>query len=140
LPYEPALVLNMGDHDRLDNDQLAVRIAELRQQGVTAWVSATDRAAYEVLYRLCEHGVSVPKDVSIVGFDAIETPPGLIRLVSAAPPLREIGATALRRLLTRCHHPASPVRSVLLECAMADGQSVGDGPAGALHSLSCSSS
>lgn len=124
LPYNPELVLNMTEHNRLDHVQLAHRIAELRRQGVTAWICATDRAAYEVISPLRDSGVRIPEDVSFVGFDGIETPPGLVPLVSAAPPLREIGATALRRLLTRLKHPASPARSIQLECTIVEGQSV----------------
>lgn len=124
LPYNPEYVLNMHDNGRLNNQQLAAKISELRGQGVTAWVCATDRAAYEVISPLRELGVKIPGDISFVGFDGIETPPGLVKLVSAAAPLRDIGATALRRLLTRLKHPASPARSIQLECTVVNGESV----------------
>ncbi len=126
LPYDPNLILSIAGGKRMSADEQAQRVMALRQEGVTAWVSVTDRTAYEVLYRLKERNFLVPEDASFVGFDGIETPPGLKRLVTAAPPLREIGATALRQLLARCACPASPVRSIQLECTIVDGESISE--------------
>jgi len=67
--------------------------------GCTALLCHNDEAAVGAIQAFAEFGISVPQDVSVVGFDGTEfcnfvSPP----LSSVGVPLREIGATAVELL------------------------------------------
>lgn len=67
----------------------------------TALIAANDRMAFGALAALTDHGLRVPDDMSLVGFDdttlAAYTRPAL---TSVAIPTYEIGSTAMTSLLT----------------------------------------
>ncbi|QGU26374.1 LacI family DNA-binding transcriptional regulator [Microbacterium oryzae] len=85
---------------------------EVTRSGATAVLAYNDLVAMGLLSALHERGVTVPADVSVVGFDDIPfapytTPP----LTTVAVPAEEMGAlawTALRRLLDT-QEEAAPV-------------------------------
>jgi DNA-binding LacI/PurR family transcriptional regulator len=74
-----------------------------------------------------EHGLRVPEDLSVTGFDSVlpsrlrETKP----LTTVAMPLEEIGAEAVRLVHWRLEHPNVPRRTVVLECSVIPGETVG---------------
>jgi LacI family transcriptional regulator len=72
----------------------------------TAIVAGNDEIAYGIWRSLCRHGVKVPNDISLVGFDDRD------EAVLMDPPLstvrvdkEEIGETCMKMLLERLHHP-----------------------------------
>ena len=73
-----------------------------QELGCTAVVCHNDEAALGVIQALADHGIRVPQDVSVVGFDGTEycdlVSPAL---TSVALPLQEIGATAVELLLNQ---------------------------------------
>jgi LacI family transcriptional regulator len=74
----------------------------------TAIFCANDLCAIGVLRALHEAGLSVPSDVSVVGFDDIEVAPHLIPPLTTVRVDKEaIGAWALRRLQARASAPAA---------------------------------
>ena len=93
------------------------------QNGVRAWICASDWVGYLLCRGLIDRGYSIPKDVSIVGFDDSEDNTlGCPKLTSITVPALRIGAEALRRLLNRIKHPASPRLKVLLPCKLFEAQ------------------
>ena len=87
------------------------------QNGVRAWICASDWVGYLLCRGLIDRGYSIPKDVSIVGFDDTEDNTlGCPKLTSVTVPALRIGAEALRRLINRIKHPASPQLKVMLPC------------------------
>jgi sigma-B regulation protein RsbU (phosphoserine phosphatase) len=73
-----------------------------RKLKLEAIVSANDGMALGVLEGLATRGISVPKDVALMGFDDVDLaryvdPP----LTTVRQPLRELGRTALEHLITR---------------------------------------
>ncbi len=87
----------------------------LRKGGFDAVVSANDAVAVGVIRVLKQAGVSVPQDVSVVGFDDIPwaelvDPP----LTTVRQPLAAIGAAAVRLLLERMADPTRAARQVVL--------------------------
>ena len=73
---------------------------QIRSEHFTALVCANDYAALESLKSLTEAGITVPGDVSVIGFDGQEatryvTP----ALTTVIQPFYEIGAEAARRLV-----------------------------------------
>lgn len=70
----------------------------------SAIMAANDYSAMGVLSALHEAGISVPKDVAVAGFDGLASgqftvPP----LTSVRVPVRELGSTAVIRLIDRLH-------------------------------------
>ncbi|MEX2444663.1 MAG: LacI family DNA-binding transcriptional regulator [Alkalispirochaeta sp.] len=81
----------------------------------TALFCTNDTIAFGVLKALREHGVRVPQDISVVGFDDLPTaalldPP----LTSIAVSKREIGSTAMRRLDARIRGGAMPPTKIVV--------------------------
>jgi len=85
--------------------QSALRILS-RKPRPTAVVAGNDETAYGLWMSLRRHGVKVPDEISLVGFDDRE------EAVLMDPPLstvrvykEEIGQTCMKMLLERLHHP-----------------------------------
>ena len=80
-----------------------------------ALIFANDQMAIGGLQLLRDHGVNVPGDVAVVGFDDItssrHTRPAL---TTVAQPMREIGEVAVRVLLDRIAEPGAPHRVQVL--------------------------
>lgn len=87
---------------RLDDGYAAAEsVIEARDGGATAVIAFNDLVALGLMTRLGELGVSVPRDLSVAGFDDVpmarfSTP----RLTSMSVPRGEIGAQAWARLRT----------------------------------------
>jgi LacI family transcriptional regulator len=91
----------------------------------TALFCTNDIMAFGVLKALREHGVRVPEDVSVAGFDDLPTaalmdPP----LTSIAVSKREIGSTALRRLDARINEPGMPPAKIVIGGTLVERKSV----------------
>ncbi|WP_136612098.1 LacI family DNA-binding transcriptional regulator [Sinomonas albida] len=76
-------------------------VSELLDTGATAVYCYNDRMAAGLYDGLREHGVSVPGDLSVVGFDNQEVIAAHVRppLSTVALPHYDLGAVAVRRLL-----------------------------------------
>ena len=77
-----------------------------RQPRPTAVVSGNDEIAYGLWLSLRRHGIKVPHDISLVGFDdreeaALMDPP----LTTVRVHKEAIGETCMKMLLERLHHP-----------------------------------
>jgi DNA-binding LacI/PurR family transcriptional regulator len=54
---------------RMLQEKLDPLFSEARRSGATAWVGVTDEIALEALRHLHEAGISVPREISVMGFD-----------------------------------------------------------------------
>lgn len=82
----------------------------------SAVVACNDAVAIGVIRALREHGMSIPDDCSIVGFDDIELCEHVEpRLTSISVPKEDLGATALRVLTRLIKDNEQPISSVLIE-------------------------
>ena len=82
----------------------------------TAVFACNDLMAVGAMLALEDHGLEVPKDVAVVGYDDIViasvTRP---RLTTVAQPKYEMGAVACRLLIERFRSPERPHQSIALE-------------------------
>ncbi len=94
-------------------------------RGFTALAAYNDYMAEAAILRLRERGVRVPEDVSVIGFDKTLPSPdynGPV-LTTAAMPIEDIGAEAVRLLYWRLTHPAAPRRHLALAAPLVLGES-----------------
>ncbi len=103
LEVRPELVIQLQAN--LSSPELGYPVVgQLLAQGrkFTALVCFNDISAIGAIRALCDHGLRVPEDVSVVGFDDIQGAAYLNpRLTTIRQPLGEMGATAARILLKR---------------------------------------
>jgi len=93
----------------------AARVLLGRTSLPEAVVCANDQMAIGVLRELQRAGIRVPQDVALTGFDDIY-PSRLVdpQLTTVSQPVRELGARATQRLLTRIAEHELPARTQLL--------------------------
>jgi DNA-binding LacI/PurR family transcriptional regulator len=94
-------------------------VDELRRpEGPTAVFAANDLIAVGLLRALWEHGLRVPEDVSVVGFDDVESSAYLVpALTTVRQPFAALGEAAVRALLDAWAAPdgaALPVTAAVI--------------------------
>lgn len=102
-------------------------LAELRlEEPPTCFVCANDHIALTVMTMLERHGVQVPHDVSVVGYDNIEAAhackPGL---TTVNVPKEILGRKAVEMLLQRADRPVDPLYKTLVSGEFIIRESVG---------------
>ena len=115
---DPALVARLGHPAYLRSDvSLRTTIRDLLrlEEPVTAVFASNDLLAVDVLETVEELGLSVPRDVSVVGFDDIQVA-GLARisLTTVAQPCEDLARIGIELLLERIEGADSPPRQRLL--------------------------
>jgi GntR family transcriptional regulator, arabinose operon transcriptional repressor len=84
-----------------------------------AIVCANDRTAGHLMQTLLRLGLSVPRDVRLVGIDDVEFARLLpVPLTTLRQPTRQIGDAALSAMLERVARKDLPVRDILLDCQL----------------------
>ena len=93
----------------------------------TAFVCANDVVAIRTAQALGRMGLAVPRDVSVTGFDAIETdidpPPDGLRLLTVRIDAVRVGSRALEQLALRMEQPDRPIEHIRLAAAPVEGTS-----------------
>lgn len=122
IPDELVLLRRYGANPR-DTSEFVDRLLAIRSKsGGSAIMAYNDYMASFALQRLQEHGLRVPEDISVTGFDgaapaALNTP----ALTTAVVPLEEVGAEAVRLLAWRLANPNAQRRKVMLDTALRVG-------------------
>ncbi|MGB1252668.1 MAG: LacI family DNA-binding transcriptional regulator [Candidatus Promineifilaceae bacterium] len=98
LPFNPELVVEGRFSEQ--SGVLAVEMLLMRGRSFSAIFAGNDQMAYGARLALFRHGIRVPRDVSIVGYDdqpvsAYVIPP----LTTVSHPANEIGRTAAKSIL-----------------------------------------
>ena len=87
----------------------------LKPLDYTAIVSFRDEVSYPVMNDLREHGISIPKDVSIISFDSLRREnPSRPYLTSIYTTDSNIASLGVKMLLERIEEPDLPARSMIL--------------------------
>ncbi len=125
LAYRPADVVNVAQVPALSEEESLACMHAQTRDGVTAWVCANDYAAYAVITHLAGHGLKVPNDVSVTGFDGIQPPNGSHTATTLQTPFLEIGRTGAGRLLRLIERPFDPPQHTLVCGQLRRGETVG---------------
>jgi DNA-binding LacI/PurR family transcriptional regulator len=89
----------------------------------TAWICVNDNTALTFIKALNEMGISVPEDISVVGFDNISE---LLytELTTIDVPKQSIGQKAVEQLIYRIENPNSPFEDIMLSVHLIERNSV----------------
>lgn len=97
-----------------------------REKLPTAFVCANDSLALCVVTALMKHGIRVPEDISVTGFDNIDDAALSTPTLSTVNVNKEaLGQRAVETLLWRINHPESPKERILLSGDLVFRQSTG---------------
>ncbi|MGB8012106.1 MAG: LacI family DNA-binding transcriptional regulator [Terriglobales bacterium] len=116
LPIHPELVFQLENQDNTpDIGFLPAKLLLAGKRPFTALFAYNDTSAVGAMVVFRKAGLSVPRDVSVVGFDdiafsAFATPP----LTTVHQPLLEMGAVAAQTLLDRIESRASFIPEIAL--------------------------
>jgi LacI family transcriptional regulator, repressor for deo operon, udp, cdd, tsx, nupC, and nupG len=91
-------------------------LASHHEPGFSALVVFHDEAAIEAIHALHDHGLRVPDNVAVVGFDDIE-PARMVRpaLTTCHVHRELLGALGVRRLIERAADPKAPALALMLD-------------------------
>lgn len=123
IPFDPALAVR--DDTTIEGGHRAMRAVLDAPRRPTAVFAVNDLMAFGAIQAIREWGLSVPGDISVVGFDDIpaanlSTP----RLTTVAQPSYEVGRAAARMLLRRIDDPSPPQQSLSMDCALVERETV----------------
>ncbi len=108
--------------DETITDQI---VAKVLAREVTAIVCSQDLMAIDLMRRLEALGMSVPRDVSVIGFDDVQwaavVRPGLTTIQQ---PFEGLGRTAVGLLLSRIENPRRRSRRIKLPVALVERETV----------------
>lgn len=117
-------LIGMFPNDQVDLEESIELAAQRTRDGVTAWVCAADHQGYDLVAGLEKRGLSVPKDVSVTGFDGITKNESQPQLTTVKIPFREIGATGVERLASRLKNRSRGKRHVYISGKLLEGETV----------------
>lgn len=127
IPFEPELV-SEGNWQPSGGYHATRDLLKLKHPP-TAIFCANDRMALGCYDALKEHGLRIPRDVSVVGFDDDDLASHMVpRLTTFLFPRRQMGAWAAERALSSRHRRLDAHRSVKIECELLERDSVAPPP------------
>ena len=124
--YVPAEYIRWGDWEFQSGVEQGSALMSMAVRP-TAVFAMNDVMAAGCYRAIKNHGLHIPEDVSVVGFDNREiaqliNPP----LTTVALPNQEIGYQAARQLLARVRHEAAGPRETILPCTIVERESVAE--------------
>ena len=124
IPFDPCIVQE-GDFTMESGVRACTRLLDAVPRP-TAVFTANDEMAIGAMKALAQHGISVPKDMAVVGFDntalaRVVTP----ALTTVAQPLRSLGSTATEMLIRLMTGQGLKDIEVVLDCQLVVRSSCG---------------
>lgn len=91
------------------------------EPGFSALIVFHDSAAIEAIHELQDHGLRVPEDIAVVGFDDIDMARVVRPALTTCRVHRELlGALGVRRLIERAADPTPPALSLVLDTVLVE--------------------
>jgi DNA-binding LacI/PurR family transcriptional regulator len=123
---DPACLVT-GDQQDFDMGYQSARQLMALAQPPTAIFSLTDVTAVGAIHALSELGMSVPEDISVLGYDNIPIASYMIpQLSTIAQPIIDMGKTAVELLCAHLDDPAKPMEEAVLQTRLIVRQSTND--------------
>lgn len=112
LPISDTLIAKVSSYPDIDTTPLATY---LQENNITAIVAANDQIAIALFRLVNDMGLSVPDDISIVGFGNLEEIAYLnTPLTTVSIPAEDIGYTAGKLLIDRLHNQNQTPQRIIL--------------------------
>lgn len=93
--------------------------------GCTAMIAHNDEVAFGIVEALQDAGISVPDELSVVGFDGVDLCEySRPRLASIKVPLKQIGKTAAESLIRQIKEPQVEAENIILPVTMQPDESI----------------
>jgi DNA-binding LacI/PurR family transcriptional regulator len=96
----------------------------IKNEGVNAWICASDLQGYQLMQALDTLGLKCPRDYSLTGIDSREPPEGFPKLTSQRVSFVDIGYSSVTTLLRRMENLSSASRQILVESYNVPGESI----------------
>jgi LacI family transcriptional regulator len=117
LPFNPSLVCE-GDFTQLSGHEAGEYFLQL-DAPPTAVFASNDQMAFGVADAIRNHGLRIPQDISLIGFDDIKEAEAMRpALTTVRQPLREMGRVAVDMLIKRIKEPLRPGYRIELETTL----------------------
>ena len=122
-------ILPCGGEDQLDGQRAARALVEDPSHLPTGIVAFNDDIAAAAMSVFAQHGLSVPEDISIIGFDdsVLAQSPG-VDLTSIQQEPQEMGRLAVARVVARCDGSDVADREIVLEPDLIVRRTTGPAP------------
>lgn len=124
LKIQPTDMINVHPDQMIGHEASIDLAVKAIKEGATAILCAADHQAYDLIKGLKERGISVPKDVSICGFDGIQKPEDTEEICTVKIPNYEIGYFASERLFENSKKRYSTTHHTLLSCNLIKGMTI----------------
>ena len=105
-----------GDYDRRGAYLAMQQILSLKNQP-TAFFCESDEMAYGAIHAARDHGLRVPEDISIVGFDNHEMSE-FVELTTIEQPVSFMGQMAATSIMAKLSNPKSEMKSILIPTSL----------------------
>lgn len=113
IPFSESLIIE-GDYQTKGGHAAAIKLLDLKPRP-TAIFASNDLSAFGAMDAARERGLSIPDDISIIGFDDIPQASLVYpKLTTVRQPLVQIGQLAARLLLEKIENPEKEARRVTL--------------------------
>ncbi|GAB4580171.1 MAG: LacI family DNA-binding transcriptional regulator [Anaerolineales bacterium] len=127
LPVDPSLIVECGP-DIEDSYRATLQLLELPARP-TALLAINDLLAVGALRAISDAGLSVPRDISLFGYDDIPLAKYIVpRLSTASKDGEKMGREAIRLLIARLQDPSRPPQQVRLPARLILRESTGPAP------------
>ena len=114
VPLRQELILE-GDYQQLGGYRAAKHVLDNVDPPPTAIFASNDISAFGAMDAAREHGLSIPDDISIIGFDDIPQASLVYpKLTTVRQPLEQMGQAAAEMLVERIVDPSRPPQRVTL--------------------------
>jgi LacI family transcriptional regulator len=115
-----------GDFQQQPAYESTQRLLQSQEALPTAIFASNDLAAFGAIDAVREHGLSIPDEISIIGFDDIPQASFVYpKLTTVRQPLEEMGQVAVKILLKRIKNQNEPSQRIALETQLIIRDSAG---------------
>lgn len=119
IAVDDSLIIESGLHEKAGYEAMNQLLENYQQNPVRAVFAVNDPAAFGAMDAIYDHGMSVPKDIALVGFsDDIRASLMRSPLTTVRQPARELGKQAAQKLIKLIENEDEPVEHIELQTSL----------------------